>query len=252
MSILNLNFSSQVALVTGGARGIGRAVVETLAQGGATVLFTYGASEAPARELEGAMRAEGRSVIATQGDVRDGAAMQSIIDMIEAEHGRLDILVNNAGIVRDQLIMAMEEKDWLDVIQTNLTGAYHCIKPAARLMMRKRKGAIVNLSSIAGTRPGRGHSNYAASKGGIEAMTKALAVELSARNIRVNAVAPGMIDTDMSKNVRDLAGDEILSKILLKRYGTPQDIANAVAFLASDAAAYVTGTVLHVDGGIGA
>jgi 3-oxoacyl-[acyl-carrier protein] reductase len=170
--------------------------------------------------------------------------------MIEREHGRLDVLVNNAGVVKDQLIMAMDDADWATVIDTNLTGAFRVIKPVAKLMMRKRQGAIVNLSSIAGSRPGRGHCNYAASKGGIEAMTKALAVELAARNIRVNAVAPGMIETDMSKTVRDAAGPEILSRILLKRYGTPADIANAVLYLASDLAAYVTGTVLHVDGGI--
>ena len=249
---MKTNFTGKVVLVTGGSRGIGRAVVEGFAKDGATVVFTYAGSEGPAHELQAALQARGATALAKRCDVRVQTDVDAIIDMIESEHGKLDVLVNNAGIVKDQLIMAMDESEWLDVINTNLTGAFRCIKPAAKLMMRKRTGSIVNLSSIAGTRPGRGHSNYAASKGGIEAMTKALAVELSARNIRVNAVAPGMIETDMSKTVRDLAGQEILSKILLKRYGTPEDIANAVLYLASDLAAYVTGTVLHVDGGIGA
>lgn len=249
---MKTNFTDKVVLVTGGSRGIGRAVVEGFARDGATVVFTYAGSESAAHELQSALQAQGQKVVAKHCDVRDQASVDGIMEMIESEHGKLDVLVNNAGIVKDQLIMAMDESDWLDVIQTNLTGAFHCIKPAARLMMRKRSGSIVNISSIAGTRPGRGHCNYAASKGGLEAMTKALAVELSARNIRVNAVAPGMIDTDMSKTVRELAGPEILSKILLKRYGTPEDIANAVLYLGSDLSSYVTGTVLHVDGGIGA
>ncbi len=249
---MQTTFSNKVVLVTGGARGIGRAVVEGFAKDGASVIFTYAGSEGAAHELQASLQALGHKVVAKRCDVREQADVDATMDMIEAEHGKLDVLVNNAGIVKDQLIMAMDDAEWLDVINTNLTGAFRCIKPAARLMMRKRSGSIVNLSSIAGTRPGRGHSNYAASKGGIEALTKALAVELAARNIRVNAVAPGMIETDMSKTVRDAAGPEILSKILLKRYGTPGDIANAVLFLASDLASYVTGTVLHVDGGIGA
>lgn len=249
---MKTQFTDKVVLVTGGARGIGRAIVEGFAKDGATVVFTYAGSEGAAHELQGSLQDQGCRVVAKRCDVREQGDVDAVVEMIDAEHGKLDVLVNNAGVVKDQLIMAMDECDWLEVINTNLTGAYRCIKPAARLMMRKRSGSIVNLSSIAGTRPGRGHSNYAASKGGIEAMTKALAVELSARNIRVNAVAPGMIETDMSKTVRDLAGAEILSKILLKRYGTPEDIANAVLYLASDLASYVTGTVLHVDGGIGA
>lgn len=249
---MHIEFNSQVALVTGGSRGIGRAVVEGMAHAGATVLFTYAGSDSIARELEGGLRAAGQKVVALKADVRDGHAMAGVIDLIEREHGRLDVLVNNAGIIRDTLIMAMEEGDWNDVLSTNLTGLFQTIKPAARLMMRKRRGSIVNLSSVAATRPGRGHSNYAASKGGVESLTKALAVELAPKNIRVNCVAPGMIETDMSKDVRQLAGDQILDRILLRRYGTAADVANAVLFLASDLAGYVTGTVLHVDGGIGA
>jgi 3-oxoacyl-[acyl-carrier protein] reductase len=246
------NLKDKVVLVTGGSRGIGQALVRQFAAEGAAVVFTYASQENVAQELVSSLHGQGGRASAAKVDVRDGEAMSAIVDMIEKEHGRLDVLVNNAGIVRDTLVMSMENQDWDDVLATNLTGAFNTIRPAARLMMRKRQGSIVNLSSIAATRPGRGHANYAASKGGIEALTKALAVELAPKNIRVNCVAPGMIDTDMSKDVRQLAGDQILSRILLKRYGTPQDIANAVLFLASDLSAYMTGTVMHVDGGIGA
>jgi 3-oxoacyl-[acyl-carrier protein] reductase len=245
-------FNEKVVFVSGGSRGIGRAIVEGFAAAGATVLYSYATADAAARDLAGAISAKGGKVSALKVDVRDSAACAGALDLVEREHGRLDVLVNNAGIIRDTLIMTMEDADWGDVLATNLTGAFNLIRPASRLMMRRRQGAVVNLSSVAATRPGRGHSNYAASKGGIEALTKALAVELAGKNIRVNCVAPGMIETDMSKDVRQLAGDQILSRILLKRYGTPQDVANAVLFLASDLAAYVTGTVLHVDGGIGA
>ncbi len=249
---MKTNFADKVVLITGGSRGIGKALVESFARDGARVLFTYAGNQAAADELAGSLRAADLKVSGLQIDVKDEAGVAGLVDMIDREHGRLDVLVNNAGIVRDTLIMTMEKADWDDVLETNLTGAFNAIKPAARLMMRKRQGSIVNLSSIAATRPGRGHANYAASKGGIESMTKALAAELAPKNIRVNCVAPGMIETDMSKDVRQLAGDQILSRILLKRYGTPEDNAYAVQFLASDLASYVTGTVLHVDGGIGA
>lgn len=247
---MQTNLKDKVVLVTGGSRGIGQALVRRFAEEGAVAVFTYAANEAAAHELAAEVMSKGGRASAVRVDVRDADGMASTIDMIESEHGRLDVLVNNAGIIRDTLLMTMESQDWSDVLETNLTGVFNAIKPVSRLMMRQRRGAIVNLSSIAATRPGRGHANYAASKGGIEALTKALAVELAPKNIRVNCVAPGMIETDMSKDVRQLAGDQILSRILLKRYGTPTDIANAVVFLASDLSAYVTGTVLHVDGGI--
>jgi len=243
------DFTNSIALVTGGARGIGQAVVRKLADAGATVVFTYSSSQGPAEELASSLRAAGRAVLGVKADVRDAAAMAGLVETIEKEHGRLDVLVNNAGIIKDQLVLAMEDSDWGDVLATNLTGAYHCIKPAARLMLRKRSGSIVNVSSIAGSRPGRGHCNYAASKGGLEALTKALAVELAPKNVRVNCVAPGMIETDMSQAVRELAADKVLERIPLKRFGKPDEIADAVLFLAGPRSAYVTGAVLHVDGG---
>lgn len=247
---MELRLDGKIALVTGGSRGIGRAIVEKFAFAGAHTFFTYSSSSKESDEIVRGLTDKGCKVAAFQADVRDEAQMSSLIEKIESEAGGLDILVNNAGIIRDQLLLTMESEDWSQVLATNLTGAYNVIKPSVRGMMRKRKGSIINISSIAGSKPGRGHSNYAASKGGIEAMTKALAVELGGKGIRVNAVAPGMIETDMSTTVREVAGAEILSHISLKRFGKPEDIANAVMFLASDMSSYVTGEIIHVNGGV--
>lgn len=199
----------------------------------------------------GKWRERGGRATAVQADVRDASAMASVVELIAREHGALDVLVNNAGVIRDNLVLTMESDEWSNVVETNLTGAFNCIKPAAKLMMQRRQGAIVNLSSVAAARPGRGHCNYAASKGGLETLTKALAVELGSRNIRVNAVAPGVVETDMSEELRRAAGEQVLARIPLRRFGAPADVANAVLFLASDQAAYVTGAVLAVDGGLG-
>jgi 3-oxoacyl-[acyl-carrier protein] reductase len=249
---MDLCLKNKVVLVTGGSRGIGRAIATRFAEEGARVLITYGSSSAKADELVGELTGKGLQCHAYQVDVRDTQATEDFVEMVGKEFEQIDVLVNNAGIIRDTLIMSMEKEDWDQVIGTNLTGVYNTIKPVARLMMRKRSGSIINLSSIAASRPGKGHSNYAATKGGVESMTMALAQELSSRKIRVNCVAPGMIETDMSKEVRDLAGDLILDKIALKRYGQPNDIADTVMFLASERAAYITGEILHVDGGVGA
>ena len=243
-------FANKVVLITGGSRGIGRAMVEGFARSGAKVIYTYVQPGAVATDIESSLRDQGFAVSAARADVRSSSEIVGLVELIEREHGQLDVLVNNAGITRDSLIMAMEQQSWDDVLETNLTGVFHCVKPVAQLMMRRRQGAIINVSSVVATRPGRGHCNYAASKGGLEAMTKALAVELAPRNIRVNCIAPGMIETDMSKELRDLAGDQILARIPLKRYGRPEEIAKAALFLASDQASYITGTTLHVDGGL--
>jgi len=245
-----LEFSEQVVIITGGSRGIGRAMVEAFAHGGAKVVFTYVHGSDAARTLECSLRDQGLSVQALQVDVRDEKAVDEAVTMVEKEHGRIDVLINNAGITADGLIMTMEDKSWSDVLTTNLSGAFHFCRITSRFMMRRRQGSIINISSLVATRPGRGHCNYAASKGGIEAMTKALAIELAPRNIRVNCVAPGMIETDMSKDVRALAGDEILQRIPLKRYGQPAEVAAVVKFLSSKAASYITGSVIHVDGGL--
>jgi 3-oxoacyl-[acyl-carrier protein] reductase len=246
---MRLDFSRKTVFVTGGLRGIGRQLSVDFARLGAKVVASYvsdrQAAESTAKQLE----LEGSSIIPIQMDVRHSGAVNDCVDSIEAAYGSIDILVNNAGIVKDGLMMAMSDEDWRDVIQTNLTGSFNVCRAVSKQMMRKRQGSIVNLSSVAALKPGRGQVNYAASKGAIESMTKALAVELSSKNIRVNSVAPGVIDTDMSREVRDHAGEQILQSILLRRYGSVQDVSNSVLFLASDFASYITGVTLAVDGG---
>ena len=184
-----------------------------------------------------------------QVDVTDSAACAQAVDAVAERCERIDILINNAGIVRDNLFAAMEDDEISSVLETNLGGVFNVTRPVIPFMMSQRAGRIVNLSSVAGNKAGRGQTNCAASKGAIDALTRALAVELAPRKILVNAVAPGVIDTEMSQQVRDLADDEVKSKILLKRYGQAQEVANAVAFLVSDMANYVTGQILYVDGG---
>ena len=249
-SSMSYDFSNQGVVITGGARGIGRSIVEYFARGGATTVFTYAQSAGPAEELVGSLRAEGLKVQGAQVDVASFEAMAAFIDAIHKEHGRIDVLVNNAGIIRDTLVLMMAKDDWQKVIDTNLTGAFNAIKPISKIMLRQKRGSIINLSSVVASKPSRGHSNYAASKGAIESFTRALATELGAKNIRVNAVAPGMIETDMSQAVRDHAGEVILEQIGLRRYGKPEEIAQVVGFLASEASSYVTGAVIPVDGGM--
>lgn len=247
----DLDLSGRVALVTGGGRGIGRAVCERLAQAGAHVVITYGTSQDAAETCKAAIEAAGGAASVAAMDVRDGDAVTACIEGVVETRGRLDVLVNNAGIVRDTLLLMMSDDQWADVINTNLSGTARCTRAVARQMMMQRKGAIINLSSVAAASPNRGQANYAASKGGVEAFTRAMACELGRKNIRVNAVAPGVILTDMSARVRDEAGSEIKKRILLRKFGTPEQVAAAVHFLASDAAAYITGQVLTVDGGLG-
>lgn len=241
--------ANKVALVTGGSRGIGKAIVELLASEGADVHFFYNQQQEKAEQLQQQAQEQGHKVTAHKVDVRDKAQCQTAIDAIYGQTSGIHILVNNSGVTRDNLLAAFSEADVADVIDTNIVGVFNMTQAVVPYMMSQRAGKIINISSVSAEKGGRGQVNYAATKGAINAFTKALAVELAPRNITVNAVAPGVIVTDMSQQVRELGGDETLSKILLKRYGEPKDVACAVGFLASDYARYITGEILHVDGG---
>jgi len=233
-------------VVTGGSRGIGRAIVLMLADEDCDVTFFYRGNAEAASEV---VAASGGKVAGMQVDVRDAAACATAVEKVAERCGRIDILVNNAGIIRDNQLAALEDDDVSDVLDTNVGGVFNVTRAVVPHMIVQRAGRIISLSSVSATKGGRGQTNYAASKGAIEAFTRALAVELAPRKILVNAVAPGVIDTEMSKDVRELAGDAVKAKILLKRFGTAEDIACAVWFLASAYSSYVTGEVLHVDGG---
>jgi 3-oxoacyl-[acyl-carrier protein] reductase len=241
--------AGKVALVTGGSRGIGRAIVERLAGDGVDVVFFYRDNAEAAREVVDAVTAAGGKAEAMQVDVADANAVTAAVDQFIADRGRVDVLVNNAGIVRDNLLALLDDADIRTVLDTNIGGVFNVTRAVVPHMISKRSGRIVNLSSVAAEKGGRGQSNYAASKGAINAFTRAMAVELASRKITVNCVAPGVIETEMSQQVRDLAGDDVKARILLRRYGQAQDVAHAVWFLASRFADYITGEVLHVDGG---
>ena len=243
----NDGLAGQVAIVTGGSRGIGRAIVQRLAAAGVEVIFTYRDNAAAANEVIASV--PGAKISAEAVDVRDSAACAAFAEKVFDRTGRIDLLVNNAGVVRDNALAALEDDDIKTVLETNVNGTLNMARAIAPYMISKRRGKIINMSSVAGEKGGRGQANYAASKGAINALTRALAVELAPRNITVNAVAPGVIDTEMSKAVRELAGDQINSRILLRRVGKPEEVASTVWFLASSHASYITGQILHVDGG---
>jgi 3-oxoacyl-[acyl-carrier protein] reductase len=236
-------------LVTGGSRGIGRAIVERFAADGAGVVFFYRGNAVAAAEVVDAARAAGRDVTAEQIDVTDAAACAAAVERMAERHGTIDVLVNNAGVIRDNLLALLEVEDVKVVLDTNVGGVFNVTRAVVPHMIARRAGKIVNVSSVSGEKGGRGQTNYAASKGAVNALTRALAVELASRRINVNCVAPGVIETEMSQEVRERAGDEVRARILLRRFGAPQDVANAVWFLASKYADYITGQVLHVDGG---
>lgn len=245
-----MQLDGKIALVTGGSRGIGRACVVELARRGAAVTLVYHSKREAAEALAAELTAEGLKVDSAQADVRDGERAQRIVDGIVAKYDRIDILVNSAVIVSDGLLGAMTGQQWASVIETNLTGTYHYCRAVAQQMMYQRSGSIVNLSSTAAEYASRGQVNYAASKGGINGLTRAMAKEFAPRKVRINAVAPGMIETDMSEAIRNLAGEQIKKAIPMKRIGKPEEVAAVVAFLAGDEASYVTGQILLVDGGL--
>lgn len=246
---IDSGIAGKAVIVTGGSRGIGRAIVEWLAADGADVTFFYRENAAAAEAVVASGRALPRPISAEQVDIRDSQACAAAVERVAERCGAIDILVNNAGLIRDNLIALLDDDDVRSVLETNVEGVFNVTRAVVPHMVSRRAGKIINISSVSGEKGGRGQSNYAASKGAINALTRALAVELAPRRITVNCVAPGVIDTEMSQAVRDMAGDEIKSRILLRRFGTPQDVASAVWFLASKYADYVTGEVLHVDGG---
>ena len=245
-----MQIEGKVAFVTGASRGIGRAIALTLAEAGADVAVNYAGNAAAAEEVAAEIRKMGRRALILQGDVSQTEAAASMLDAVVAEFGRCDILVNNAGITRDGLLMRMKEEDWDAVLNTNLKGVFNCTKAALKYMMKQRAGKIVNIASVVGIMGNAGQANYAAAKAGCIGFTKSVAKEVASRGITVNAVAPGLIATDMTSVLPDKVIEEMAAGIPLKRAGQPVDVAKAVLFLVSDDAAYITGQTLNVDGGM--
>ncbi|HHA6256223.1 TPA: 3-oxoacyl-[acyl-carrier-protein] reductase [Staphylococcus aureus] len=238
------------ALVTGASRGIGRSIALQLAEEGYNVAVNYAGSKEKAEAVVEEIKAKGVDSFAIQANVADADEVKAMIKEVVSQFGSLDVLVNNAGITRDNLLMRMKEQEWDDVIDTNLKGVFNCIQKATPQMLRQRSGAIINLSSVVGAVGNPGQANYVATKAGVIGLTKSAARELASRGITVNAVAPGFIVSDMTDALSDELKEEMLTQIPLARFGQDTDIANTVAFLASDKAKYITGQTIHVNGGM--
>jgi 3-oxoacyl-[acyl-carrier protein] reductase len=245
-----IDLSGKSAVVTGGSRGIGRAIAIRLATQGADVAFSYRGNEAAAKETAAAIEALGRRALPVQGDAADPEAATALIKAALEAFGKVDILVNNAGITRDDLIMRMSLEDFRDVLETNLFGAFYAIKAVTRPMLKAKGGRIINITSVSGQAGQTGQANYSSAKAGLIGLTKATARELASRGITCNAVAPGFVLTELTQDLPQPLMDQITAQTPLGRFGTTEEIANAVAFLASDEAAFITGQVLAVDGGL--
>lgn len=245
-----MELEGKIALVTGGGRGIGRAICLELARRGAKVAVNYAGNVAAAEETAEACRALGTEVFILQADVAEEASCNEMVRKVIDQFGKLDILVCNAGITRDGLMPMIKDEDWDRVLDTNLKGAFHCIRAVYRPMMKQRYGRIVNLASVVGVRGNAGQANYAASKAGLIGLTKSVAKELAGRNVTVNAVAPGYIDTDMTMSLPEKARAALLGTIPMARPGRPEEVARAVAFFTGEDSGYITGQVLCVDGGM--
>ena len=245
-----IDLSGKTALVTGGSRGIGRAIVTRLATQGADVAFTYKGNAAAAAETTAAVEALGRRALAIQGDASQAEVPDAVVKEVLGAFAKIDILVNNAGVTRDDLIMRMSVEAWREVLETNLYGAFFMIKAVTRPMLKAKGGRIINITSVSGQAGQTGQANYSAAKAGLIGLTKATARELASRGITCNAVAPGFVLTELTKDLPEALQAEITARTPLGRFGTTEEIANAVAFLASDEAAFITGQVLAVDGGL--
>lgn len=244
------NSPKKVALVTGGSRGIGRAICEALASNGYHVYINFSSGSTAAEETLAACQAAGGSGALLGFNVAESDAVDAALAQIKEQSGQLDLLVNNAGISRDGLFVRMKDEDWHQTLNVNLTGAFYCARAAAKIMMKARSGSIVNISSVVGEMGNVGQVPYVSSKAGLNGLTKALAKELSSRGITVNSITPGFIETDMTRALDEKLREEHLSAIPLKRYGQPEEVAQLVSFLASDAARYITGQVIGINGGM--
>lgn len=242
---------NKVVIVTGGARGIGRSIVFALCKEGADCAFTYTKNPSAAESLTKEIQRIGRRAVPFQLDVRDFEGTKTFVEEVKKEFGRIDILVNNAGITRDKSLMMMNKEDWSDVIDTDLTGVFNTTRACIITFLKQKSGNVVNIASVSGIRPLPGQVNYAAAKAGVIGFTKSLAKEVAPHNIRVNAVAPGFVDTDMTAALSAIYREKAMKMIPLGRFGTSDEVAQAVAFLASEASRYITGQVIQIDGGLG-